>query len=193
MFRDIFSTYTYTGMCNVNLKNFKKHILDTRKKNKEGRKVSNEGGWQSQLFHEPNKYNKVVFETLNEAAFEIKKTLDLKRNIELSGYWYNINGKASFNMPHTHSGNYTVISGVMYIKAPKDSGKIVFQKLDAVSGMMYDYGRVTDFNKYTSSNFEVVPKEQLFVLFPASLYHYVQPNKTNNERISMSFNYNYEL
>ena len=76
-------------MCNVNLKNFKKHILDTRKKNKEGRKISNEGGWQSQLFHEPNKYNKVVFETLNKAAFEIKKTLDLKRNTRC-GIWHDV-------------------------------------------------------------------------------------------------------
>ena len=39
MFRDIFSTYTYTGMCNVDLKNFKKHILDTRKKIKKVEKL----------------------------------------------------------------------------------------------------------------------------------------------------------
>ena len=41
MLKNIFSSYLYEGKCDVSLTKFKKHILDTRKKNKQGKKVPN--------------------------------------------------------------------------------------------------------------------------------------------------------
>ena len=188
MLSNIFSTYVYVNKCDFNLNVFKKHILDTRKKDKKGRAVSNRGGWQSQLFVEPNKYNKEIFKTITKSVSEVMKVLNFNKNLKLDGYWYNINKKCSFNKPHAHAGNDTVISGVLYIKTPKDCGNIVFNRNDPLSPLLYD-SNVNDYNEYTSSNFTIIPKEKRFVLFPSSLKHYVEPNLSNQERISISFNY----
>ena len=41
MLKNIFSSYLYEGKCDVSLTKFKKHILETRKKNKQGIIISN--------------------------------------------------------------------------------------------------------------------------------------------------------
>tara|TARA_R110000823_G_C15676609_1_gene473741 strand:+ start:42 stop:614 length:573 start_codon:yes stop_codon:yes gene_type:complete len=190
MIRNIFSTYIYTGECNVDLNVFKKKILDTRKKNKKGTVLSNKGGWQSQLFVKPNKYNKEIFKIITRFISEIIKVLKFNKDLKLKGYWYNINKKCSFNAPHTHAANNIIISGVLYIETPKDCGNLVFNRNDPLSSLLYDK-KVDDFNEYTSSNFTIIPKENFFVLFSSGLEHYVQPNLSNQERISISFNYGF--
>ena len=49
-FENIFTEYLYTKKLNINLKDLKNHILQT-KKTCPGNKISNVGGWQSQNFH----------------------------------------------------------------------------------------------------------------------------------------------
>ena len=45
-------------------------------------------------------------------------------------------------------------------------------------------------NKLNSTTFSVTPKEGLLVLFPSYLHHSVDMNKSDNERIVISFNLN---
>tara|TARA_R110000796_G_scaffold98018_2_gene205358 strand:- start:198 stop:770 length:573 start_codon:yes stop_codon:yes gene_type:complete len=188
MINNIFSTFIYSGKCDVNLNTFKKHILDTKKKNTKGRAISNKGGWQSQFFVETYKYNEEIFKTITKSVSEIMKVLKFNKDLKLQGYWYNINKKCSFNKPHAHCGNNEVISGVFYIKTPKNCGNLVFNKDDLLSSLAYN-NNTDGYNEYTSSNYSVVPKEKCFILFPSSLRHYVEPNLNNQERISISFNY----
>ena len=180
-------------MCDLDFTSLEKHIISIRKKDKTGKIISNRGGWQSKVFEKINKYNKPVFKILDKAISEVRQKIDFKKNLKLHGYWYNINGKCAFNVPHTHVAFKTIVSGVLYIKIPKNSGKIIFNRNDPVCGMMYDFGNINNYNEYNSSNFTVLPKEGLFVLFPSSLTHYVEPNLNDQERIVISFNYGYEL
>ena len=46
---------------------------------------------------------------------------------------------------------------------------------------------VTD--EYNSSVWQVNPQENLCILFPANLEHFVKPNLNKERRISISFNY----
>ena len=53
------------------------------------------------------------------------------------------------------------------------------------------YGEVNSFNEYNSGVWKYSPKENLCLLFPSYLKHYVEPNLNKKDRISISFNYGF--
>ena len=191
MFTNIFSYYLYIKLLNINLSLLSKHIIKTKERDKKGRILSNEGGWQSKNFTKSNSYTKPLFDILNTQVEEIKNKINYQHSLNLQDYWYNINYQDSFNIPHFHIGRRleTIVSGVFYIETPKDCGQIVFNRQDQVLGLMYDEKSVTKYNEYNSSVWGVTPQENLCILFPANLEHFVKPNLNKERRISISFNY----
>ena len=179
---NIFSHYLHEKLFSLDTKKIKKEIFTIKSKDK-GRIISNYGGWQSKDFEKINKNFKSLFDNINASVKEVEKYLNLKRQLSLANYWCNINYFGSFNRPHTHTGS--LISGVYYIDVYENSGNIVFtnKKLDP------HYKKVNAFNEYNSSTWTVKPKENLCILFPSYLKHYVEPNLNKKERISISFNY----
>ena len=49
---ELFKTNIYCCDLKINLEQLKNNILDIRKKDPEGRMVSNQGGWQSNLLND---------------------------------------------------------------------------------------------------------------------------------------------
>ena len=191
MFTNIFSYYLYIKLLNINLSLLSKHIIKTKERDKKGRILSNEGGGQSKNFTKSNSYTHPLFDILNTQVEEIKNKINYQHSLNLQDYWYNINYQDSFNIPHFHIGRRleTIVSGVFYIETPKDCGQIVFNRQDQVLGLMYDEKSVTKYNEYNSSVWGVTPQENLCILFPANLEHFVRPNLNKERRISISFNY----
>ena len=97
-----------------------------------------------------------------------------------------INKKDASNTSHIHSNNY--ISAAYYIKAPKNCGDIIFY--DPRSVTTFRHPKISKPNKLNKNIFSVQPKEGLLVLFPSYLYHSVDINETDEERIVLSFNIN---
>jgi hypothetical protein len=95
-------------------------------------------------------------------------------NNKIHGMWLNISPKGSFNRPHTHRvENYNKsYSGVLYLKVPSNSGDIVF--MDPLQ-----------LNHYKKVNV----KQKDILLFNDIIPHYVEPNQSNEDRISIAFNY----
>tara|TARA_R100000234_G_C4943338_1_gene153915 strand:- start:399 stop:755 length:357 start_codon:yes stop_codon:yes gene_type:complete len=95
--------------------------------------------------------------------------------------WFNVNGRNHYNAKHTHSTpNFPcTISGVFYISIPKPGmGNITFYN-DAPSYM----------KELHSKSMSIEPKENALILFPSWLEHSVSQSKSDEPRISMSFNY----
>ena len=57
--------------------------------------------------------------------------------------------------------------------------------------MLYPVKNVERYNQYTSEVYSYVPEENLCLLFPSDVIHYVEPNINKKERISISFNYGF--
>ena len=100
-------------------------------------------------------------------------------------YWYNINSTGDYNTQHTHPES--IVSGVYYVTVPKDSGNIVFMRsqaeFDALSRIVTEkVSPVIDCSHYR------IPAEGKMVLFPGYVPHYVEQNKSTDDRISISFN-----
>jgi len=169
--------------------NFNDDILSYAKGLKEkGKGVikSNRGGWQSDLLDNEDDITLPLKNTIDEVC----KSLNLNiKKTTIKQMWININQENDFNIIHQH-GHYH-ISGTYYVKTSKNCGRIVFKdhRTSAVSNQLFNV-------KY--SNFEffyLQPEEGLLSLWPSFLEHFVEPNRSKEERISISFDVicNYDI
>lgn len=105
--------------------------------------------------------------------------------------WVNFNDRLNaLNMPHTHGD---VLSGAFYINLPIGSGNLVLQNRnvnDLWKGLrLIDLkDEKTIFNPYIKTHFAPPIVEGSIYVWHSYLEHYVVPNATDVERISISFN-----
>jgi uncharacterized protein (TIGR02466 family) len=163
-----------------------KNYAYTLKENDRGRKVSNIGGWQS---HDLKKSECTsiddFIEKLDFAIADLSGRVGLPAS-ECLSIWINVNTPNSFNITHNHTNS--IFSGVFYIEATKDQGNIVFERNDdaqyfipPVQGMPQ-----TAYNSFAT---EYPPLTGNLYLFGGWVKHWVRPNETDRDRISISFNW----
>ena len=82
------------------------------------------------------------------------------------------------------------LSGVLWIKAPQNSGDIVFDSPNNFESFLENKSYNDDFKKSFSidDSYHFYPTEGRMIVFPSHLQHHVQENKSNEDRISVAFN-----
>ena len=165
---------------------FEKEIVEWSKKDP-GVKKTNRNGW-----HSTTEMHKIpVFKPLVDELFimmnDIWKEEWLDREPLLGNMWANINPPGAMNRPHLHPNSH--FSGVYYIKAPKNSGQIVFNEPRATAHMVMPNRKKGVPPSHLWREVRVDPLEGRIIIFPAWLWHCVDPNKSNDIRISVSFNF----
>ena len=152
-----------------------------------GLKKTNRNGW-----HSPTTMHKVpIFQPLVNELFimiqDVWKEEWLDREPMLGNMWANINPPGGYNAPHIHPNS--LYSGVYYIKAPKDSGDLVFN--DPRPGEQLNMPAIKKGPppKHLWREVHLAPVEGRIIIFPFYLWHNVEPNLSNDIRISVSFNF----
>ena len=110
-----------------------------------------------------------------------------KQKIEITQMWANQQDNGSVHPPHGHSN--CILSGVYYIKAAENSGNIVFNDPRSTSHMAMPVRKKGEPPKHLWREVRVNPMVGRIIMFPAWLWHCVDPNNTNDIRISVSFNF----
>ncbi len=146
--------------------------------------VSNIGGYQSPILN-PDDLKEITPVVLEQAKQYNLKTLKLKGNLRILNYWLNINTLGNYNTTHRHP--FTFISAVLYVKAPKNSGKLVFHNEHPLD-LFFEKQELKEFNKFNSTNYDVHPEDNLLIIFPGYLKHSVEPSLSTEDRISIAFN-----
>lgn len=170
-----------------------KHFCNDIELKHQTNKLSNVGGFQS-----PSLYKKDFGGSLGEEFFNMleyyvlkfKEEIRAKKNIFVTNVWININRDDDYNLPHDHPNS--ILSGVFYVNVPSDDqSKFVIQRSNRVEGFFYSTLQAEGSN---SSSNEVVftPKEEMMIIFPSWLSHYVTPSKSSQKRISIAFNTFYD-
>lgn len=151
-----------------------------------GRILSNYGGWQSDdLPLDATDTEEFRIAVTNKIS-EILKHLGLTKDFIISNYWLNINGKGDFNRPHRHG--FSTLSGVFYVSAPINSGKLVLRNPNHAHGFCIDEKIVTQWNQFNSFTWEIEPEPNKFLVWPSWIDHYTLPNNSDQDRISIAFN-----
>ena len=177
------------------LENFKeinekieKYIYEQKKIDPEGIIRSNSGGWHSKIFDLKN-----VNELLPLIDFSkrcVKSVFDgynwefVPEKINFVGMWSIINPPGTFNIKHTHPNS--LLSAAYYVKAEKKSGPIAFFDPKHVAVMRHP--KIKEFNELSAEHISFEPEEGKLLLFPAYLEHQVNKNRSDEDRIVISFN-----
>ena len=172
-----------------------KYVYEERRKDVEGVDYSNVAGWQSQ----PNycESNTPVRQLLHQPLIDYLYKRDVveedRKIFNYNGLWININGKGNFNSPHNHPGCH--MSGVLWIKTPPNCGNISFQSPHSFTQANEMSRYKEEFRARTNAYpaYDFAPREGSIILFPASIMHKVNPNQSDEDRISLAFNISFSV
>lgn len=157
----------------------------------EGVSKSNKGGWHSEgnlLTSDAPcivTLRAAIEAALDDANRKIRAKADpADLRLKLFG-WMNVNPPGGFNAPHTHPGAHW--SGVYYVAQPAvetgTSGMIEF--LDPRSDL--PNWRILRAKAFRPKR-QIRPQPGEIVIFPSYLVHWVYPNETDEERVTIAFN-----
>lgn len=113
----------------------------------------------------------------------------------ISNFWCNVNKRGDYNEVHTHPGS--VIVAVLYLSVPDNSGKIKFIS-NSELGMYVnrlDNIRHTDLKTaiFLNDYGSITPTNGDFIVFPGYLKHFVEPNLSIKDRVTIAFNFNIKV
>ncbi len=183
----IFINFLATENLNLDLK----HISDVCYKFREkdsGRVVSNLGGWQSNFLNMNDISSKLFFEVM-ERIHDLCCHFNLKTSdIDYDWHtWININKTGDMNISHAHG--ISLFSGVFYVKAEEKCGNIIFKNPMILQQFAIGERKIEKYNSFNSITWHIPPKSGDLIIFPSWLEHYVEPNLSNEDRISIAFNF----
>jgi uncharacterized protein (TIGR02466 family) len=152
--------------------------------NTKGITRSNVKGWHSDInIHLEPEY-KHLFDFIESSLLNIFTSRDVKTVVPvIDSAWFNINQKGAFNQKHTHP--YSFFSGIYYVKTPAKCGNLILE----------DPRPVEIHNPFPDSKYPCISIEPIagrLYVFPAYLQHSVEPNESDENRISIAFNSTYK-
>ncbi len=102
--------------------------------------------------------------------------------LRITQSWVNYTKPGQFHHKHAHPNS--LVSGVFYIQAAKETDKLYFFK----DGFQQIKIMPKDFNLYNSDSWWLEAATGTLYLFPSSLQHMVEQVTGDDTRISLSFN-----
>ena len=131
---------------------------------------------------------KKLKETIKKCIINYCDHLDIKLPA-LDNNWFNILKKEGRVFPHQH--NASVISGAFYPLLEENSCNLIFHSpLNTFFQSFLSVDKKE--SKITNNLFKVPIKQNFLYLFPSTLIHETEKNKSN-KRIVVSFNTKYDL
>ena len=163
-----------------------KHIIEWSNQDK-GVNKTNVNGWHSQTDMNHRKEYEPLIKELFTMQNEVTQEEHLDIKAKLGNMWANINPPGGYNQSHLHPNS--LFSGAYYVKAQSNSGRLSL--MDPRPGVQ----QVMPTRKpgklprelWRETYYSPVPGR--IIIFPSWMWHKVEPNKSNDIRISVSFNF----
>ena len=157
----------------------------------EGIKKSDRKGWHSasDLFERKEPAQAALAQQLlrmiAQSTRQVAPDADFT-NLELvADGWINVNPTGGYNSPHDHVGAFW--SGCYYVQVPDDAegqgGAIEF-----LSPHKPLPGKALIKAPITADKVSIRPKAGTVLIFPASMVHWVHPNDSDQDRVTIAFN-----
>ena len=170
------------------LQSWRDHILELECRDRTGLQLTNQGGWHSQndLLADPDL--KPLFQWIATCTQDAMADFgwDMSRATPcFNNAWAMVNREGHSVRAHLHPNS--LFSGVVYLEAPEDCGAIAF--LDPRSGAQVLLPPLLQpAGDYATGRILRQPQPGLMFLFPAWLWHEVEPSRSSRPRICVSFN-----
>ena len=181
-----FPTTVYGKDLQLDNNTLAQHIINWSQQD-QGVKKTNMNGWHSTTdMHLKEEYQPLVNE-LYKMQHEIYQEEWLDRKPMLGNMWANINYSGGYNRPHVHPN--CLFSGVYYVKTQPQCGELVVNDPRPGIQTMMPTRKSGQPPKHLWREAHIEPVTGRLIMFPAWLWHCVEENKSNDVRISVSFNF----
>ena len=148
---------------------------------------SNVGGWHSHdTLHKRDdmaEIRRIIGTTCVGCATFMEFDFD-SFELVIMEMWLNKNGPGDFNRAHIHPN--AMLSGAYYVSVPEGSGNIEFY--DPVPARLMTPYPIKANKPINAQAAEYAARDGLLLIFPSWLQHAVQPNRSSEPRVSISFN-----
>tara|TARA_Y100000401_G_scaffold52917_1_gene41543 strand:- start:295 stop:885 length:591 start_codon:yes stop_codon:yes gene_type:complete len=148
---------------------------------------TNVNGWHSTT----DMHEKPEFKRLVNALYEAQKKIYIEEHLEsepfLGNMWANVNPPGGMNRAHQHPNS--LWSGVYYIKATENSGDLKIDDPRNCASMIRPKQKQDKLPTRLYRETHYKPITGRCIMFPSWLMHCVDPNESNDIRISVSFNF----
>ena len=163
-----------------------KQIIEWSNQDK-GVNKTNMNGWHSQTDMNHKKEYKPLIKELFQMQNEIIQEEYLDMNPKLGNMWANINPPGGYNQSHIHPNS--LFSGVYYVKGQPNSGRLRLMDPRPGSQQCMPNRKKVKLPRelWRETYYDPIPGR--LIMFPAWMWHKVEPNKSNDIRISVSFNF----
>ena len=141
--------------------------------------------WQSDHgLHALEEFRNLV-DLIDAAADDLLDYLQIShQGMQITGCWANVSGPGARHGTHSHPNNF--VSGVYYVRTQEGADTINFHDPRPQVGIIRP--PVQQLSAENADMVVVKIKDGALLLFPAWLQHSVDPNRSQNTRISISFN-----
>ena len=166
-----------------------KYIYNLNQSDETGITRSNKGGWHSKDFdlRDGNsiqvkfalEIQKYILNTFRELGWKTEN-----KKIQIQSMWAIINKKDDFNVIHSHPN--CLLSAAYYVKAPKDCGKFQIENPNSIKKHISP--EIVNKNEHNVLLARIEINEGDLIIFPGYLPHKVEKNKSDEDRIVISFN-----
>lgn len=116
--------------------------------------------------------------------FGVQKKINDIRCID---FWFNISNPGNYQEFHQHANSHFSI--IYYVKAPINSGDLVFQNPTSPSDMFPLPIGKNDYNDASYKTCRYSPIESTVIIFRSTLTHMVEKNRSLSDRISIAMNF----
>ena len=148
---------------------------------------TNVKGWHSTT----NMHEKQEFKKLVNALYEAQNKIYIEEHLDsepfLGNMWANVNPPGGMNRAHQHPNS--LWSGVYYVKAPENSGDLKIDDPRNCASMIRPRQKEGKLPSRLYRETHYKPVTGRCIMFPSWLMHCVDPNESNDIRISVSFNF----
>lgn len=161
-------------------------VRDFKKENPQGEEKLNVNGYQSPFKLQTQEELAPLFNYICSLCLQATKDLNfVECDVFLTHAWANFNdNRNSMNIEHIHGETF---SGVFYLKAPENSGRLVLTN-PGINRLWNGCNLTQSKNQFTGEMMKIEPEEGSLIIFPSYLPHFVETNQHDDERISISFN-----
>ncbi len=125
---------------------------------------------------------------IDEAELYLKEVSNQKIDLEIIKSWTSITSKFGFNTPHCHADNTVV--GVYYVRTFDKCGDLLLHDPRGAHSFVPKYEINTDGYSVSDRLYHrITARCGQLVLFPAYIVHSVEPNMSDEVRISLAMNF----
>ena len=148
---------------------------------------TNVKGWHSTTDMASKPEYQTLVNELMIMSKDIFKEEWLDREPVLGNMWANINPKEGSNQPHIHPNS--LFSGVYYVKSNPKAGRLKIYDPRPGAQIVMPVRKKGQLPKHLWRDANLDPFPGRVIMFPAWLWHSVEPNQSDELRISVSFNF----